>query len=154
MAINYWRHVDSDHDGHNENQCLQCGERFVGHCHGWRFCPLCGTQWLGQWPLPEKQERVRAEFWRMQNAERERWANRKPHTIWVIEGREWTKWGTGPVTHKGWSVRKRLRVGEGAKVALAMLKDLRSWEREDRADDVANDTFQYGNEFRARLITE
>ncbi len=58
MSINYWRYKDYTDDGCSIYQCLKCYGEWEGrgapgyHYEGkynptWRFCPICGTQWLG-----------------------------------------------------------------------------------------------------------
>lgn len=71
--LNKFRHVEGDSDGHIEWQCLKCREKFSAPMlYGWKFCPLCGTQWEGElkWEKP---------FYQMKHM-------KNPYT-WVIQER-------------------------------------------------------------------
>lgn len=49
--LNKYRHVEDcrDSDGHASWQCLKCRAQFSApSLYGWKFCPLCGTQWDGE----------------------------------------------------------------------------------------------------------
>jgi hypothetical protein len=152
MAINYWRRVDSDHDGHITNECLQRYGRFTGGAYGWRYCPLCGTEWVGEQTETEEQRE------RRYTEDRHRWSqrdNRPTVSRWVIEYREWSQWQDEPVKWGQWGVRHRLYPGEGAVVALKELRYYRSMEAEDRAENEPLYVgFRHGTEYRARVVTE
>ena len=86
MPINYWRRKSYDGDGHETNQCLQCYGEFGNVGHNWRFCPVCGTRWAGQWPPEEvrrEQERITDACYRAASNLRQT----DPPAEWVIEHR-------------------------------------------------------------------
>lgn len=58
--LNRWRLVEYTDDGCSIYECLKCDAQWEArtspeHAH-WRFCPVCGTQWLG--PIDLNRERA------------------------------------------------------------------------------------------------
>lgn len=78
MAINYWRDCGYVDDGCNRYQCLQCKHDWVGRDvprYGWKFCPYCGTQWVGEFT------KRNPRMWDYPDA----WKTQEPHYWWIIE---------------------------------------------------------------------
>lgn len=147
MAINYWRYVESDYDGHRINECLHCYGRFGGNADGWSYCPLCGTKWIGEKRETEEQADLRRRI------EATQWDRpTKPVALWVIEKREWSQWGAEPVKWSQWQCWQRLHT----KAAKEALMELRHWQRvyaEENEPEPEGSRFRYGTEYRLRLVT-
>ncbi len=118
MPINYWRCIDVDHDNHHTNQCLQCGEKFVGYCgREWKFCPLCGTCWVGQIELSQ----------RLKNLHR-MWDSQKyvHRSHWIIQRREWAQWPDEERKYTNWYIEHTFEPNVQVSEVFRYLKSLRS----------------------------
>ena len=165
MPINYWRFVrnDSRDDGPNKNQCLQCyGEfaAFVGS--SWKFCPLCGTRWIGQHPseeIREEQELFERKCYGHTSVHKKLYPLPRKK-IWVVEKRECTQLEKDEPTFKSWCVWHRLR-GYTAQQALEFIrsnyrknKNGIYEENFDREDDVDWGHVRFWDEVKLAYIEE
>lgn len=78
--MNKYRFVSSDSDGHVRNQCLSCKTYWVGHSEGlggWKFCPFCGIEFVGEHKCVPHDERHPEWYGRMKRLQ--------PHFWWIIE---------------------------------------------------------------------
>lgn len=48
FRLHFFRYVTDHGDGHSEYQCLKCKGRLPGVGYQWKYCPLCGVEWLGE----------------------------------------------------------------------------------------------------------
>ena len=99
MPINFYRVLPDhkqDRDTSTLGQCLLCYEEFAGIRREWKYCPYCGTKWVGQWPSADELQAQNELEYRIQQRRYEVERTRKPRSWWVVKLQEIKVMGYSP----------------------------------------------------------
>lgn len=55
MSIPYYRLIESDPEC-SHWECLSCYKQIYGFIDNWKYCPICGIQWVGRLACNEKKK--------------------------------------------------------------------------------------------------